>query len=379
MEQYNSLEVLMGGRKVGTLALYRNRIAAFQYDAQWLNDGFSISPRSLPLDDRVFIPKFDPFEGLFGVFYDSLPDGWGRLLVDRMLLRERIDPRAVGSMNRLAIVGDTGIGALSYRPAHIWKSEGARMEYDRYAEECHRILQTEYSEDLDELFRLGGSSGGARPKIMTTVDGEDWIIKFPTTVDRWDIGLMEYRYSQCARKCGIEMTETRLFPSIACEGYFGVKRFDRITDATGTKRVHMLSVSALLEVSHRIPALDYNTLMQLTLALTRDYSEVEKMYRLMCFNVFAHNRDDHSNNFSFLYDEKQGWRLSPAYDLTYSSSLGGEHATCVNGNGKDPGLKEIHAVAEKIGLSRDRCREIAAHVRDVVEEELGDYLAGLPA
>ncbi len=372
MEKYKSLEVLYEGRKVGTLALYQKWLGAFQYDEDWLKDGFSISPRSLPLDDRVFIPRFEPFEGLFGVFADSLPDGWGRLLVDRMLLKEHEDPHAMTALDRLAIVGESGMGALTYRPAVKWQRAAVQKELDHYAEECLRILKTSYSADLDELFRLGGSSGGARPKIMTEVEGEDWIIKFPAAADRPDIGRTEYEYSLCARKCGIEVPETRLFPSKVCEGYFGTKRFDRIRTAHGVARVHMLSAAALLETSHRLPNLDYSSLMRLTLALTQDYREVEKLYRLMCFNVFAHNRDDHAKNFSFLYTPGAGWRLSPAYDLTYSNSTGGEHATTVNGNGVDPGLPDLYAVAQQIGLSKETVRRIAQLVRDTVREELGD-------
>ena len=98
-----------------------------------------------------------------------------------------------------------------------------------------KILNTEYSDKLDELYRLGGTSGGARPKIMTTIDDEEWIIKFPAHVDGINAGKMEYDYSCCAKKCGITMSETRLFPSEQCEGYFGTKRFDRIKDKTGKK------------------------------------------------------------------------------------------------------------------------------------------------
>ena len=370
MEPYKSLDVFYRGRKVGTLALYQRWLCAFQYDAQWLKDGFSISPRTLPLEDRVFIPKYDPFEGLFSVFADSLPDGWGRLLVDRMLLKEHEDPNAISSLQRLAIVGESGMGALAYRPSVQWQSENAQKELDYYAEECSRILKSAYSEDLDELFRLGGSSGGARPKIMTEVDGEDWIIKFPSAIDGPDIGRIEYEYSQCAKKCGIEMSETRLFPSKTCDGYFGTKRFDR----RGSERIHMLSASALLEHSHRLPTLDYHMLMKLTLALTESYKEVEKMYRLMCFNVFAHNRDDHAKNFAFLYEPETGWRLAPAYDLTYSNSTGGEHATIVNGNGSNPSIKDLYAVAEAIGLPKETCKRITELVHDVVHEELTDML-----
>ena len=374
METYKVLEVSMGGERVGSLALYQGRLAAFEYAESWLLNGYSISPFSLPLQRKLYVPRYDPFDGLFGAFSDSLPDGWGRLLVDRVLLRERINPNEVDMLNRLAIVGGSGMGALSYFPCHEWQSSQARLEYDKIADECRRILEPEHSGDLDTLFLLGGSSGGARPKILTQVGGEDWIVKFPSSSDRQNAGELEYRYSLCAKKCGIEMAETRLFPSGQCPGYFGTKRFDRtITEGGALKRIHMLSASALLEVSHRIPNLDYNSLMQLTLELTKDYMEVEKMFRLMCFNIYAHNRDDHSGNFSFLYDEKRNaWRVAPAYDLTYSSSLGGEHATCVNGNGRDPSLTDIMAVAVKIGIAKAKAKDISEHVRQIVSEDLAD-------
>ena len=103
------------------------------------------------------------------------------------------------------------------------------------------------------------------------------------------------------------MPETRLLESRLCDGFFATRRFDRQKG----KRIHTVSVSGLLETSHRLPNLDYELLMRLTLELTKDYGEVEQMFRRMCFNVFAHNRDDHSKNFSYIFDEaKQGWRIS---------------------------------------------------------------------
>ena len=214
---------------------------------------------------------------------------------------------------------------------------------------------------MDELFKLGGSSGGARPKILTSIDNEDWIIKFPSSIDPKNIGEKEYQYSLCAKDCGINMPETRLFPSKICSGYFGVKRFDR----KNGKKIHMVSASGLLETSHRLPNLDYNILMKLTLELTRNYQDIEQLFRLMCFNVFAHNRDDHSKNFSYLYDDnKKEWHLSPAYDLTYSSSFNGEHATTINGEGKNPSLDDILSVAKNIGLKEKAVKEIALDIQE---------------
>lgn len=376
MDRIKHLDVFYHERKVGTLALYQKYLVAFAYEQEWIETGFTISPFSLPLEKKVFVPRMDPFDGLFGVFADSLPDGWGRFLVDRLMLKKGIEPAAVGTLNRLAIVGDSGMGALSYRPAICLNESDSAMELDQIAGECERMLRTEYSDDLDQLFRLGGSSGGARPKILTEMGGEEWMIKFPSYDDPKDIGKQEYEYSLCAKECGIEMAQTRLFPSKRCAGYFGVKRFDRRQGDDGQEsKVHMLSVSAVLETSHRIPNLDYHLLMKLTLEITKDFSEVLRLFRLMCFNVFSHNRDDHSKNFSYLYDEQNDcYRLAPAYDLTYSSSLNGEHATTVNGNGVNPGMEDILVVADKIGIREAQAGKIARGIRDCVNDMLAPYL-----
>lgn len=210
----------------------------------------------------------------------------------------------VSMLDRLAIVGESGMGALTYRPEWDMPKQEKLSSLDELSEQCQKILNTEYSDKLDELYRLGGTSGGARPKIMTKIDDEDWIIKFPAHVDGKNAGLMEYRYSQCAKQCGIDMEETRLFPSDICDGYFGTKRFDRKNDSFGEHRIHMLTAAALLELDFRQPNMDYHQLMKLTKILTRDNKhDIENMYRRMCFNVFAHNRDDHSKNFTFIYDE----------------------------------------------------------------------------
>ena len=361
MDNYKYLKVFYNDILVGTLAKTPDRVVAFEYDSDWLNNGFSISPFSLPLIKKVFIPKYDPFGGLFGIFNDSLPDGWGRLLVDRLFLKNKINPNEIDNLNRLAVVQDSGMGALTYKPEHRFESGNSIQDYDILAQECSKILESQNSDNLDELFILGGSSGGARPKILTSIDNEDWIIKFPSSSDPKNIGEKEYQYSLCAKDCGINMTETRLFPSKICSGYFGIKRFDR----KNGKKVHMVSVSGLLETSHRLPNLDYNTLMKLTLELTRNYQDIEQLFRLMCFNVFAHNRDDHSKNFSFLFNyTKKEWHLSPAYDLTYSFSFNGEHATTINGEGKNPTLEDILAIAKNIGLKEKFAKDIASDIQE---------------
>lgn len=372
MKEINNLCVKYHDRTVGILAETKDGKGAFQYDKEWLVDGFSISPLSLPIDDRVFVPKSNVLEGLFGVFADSLPDGWGRLLVDRMLLSKKIDISSVRPVERLGIVGSTGMGAMEYYPELIDFTEQEKISLDQLSKECERILKEESSEKLDELFQLGGSSGGARPKVLIKIEEEAWLVKFPSSYDRKTIGEEEYHYMKCAGKCGISIPQVRLFPSEYSKGYFGVERFDR----RNGEKVHMITASGLLETSHRIPNLDYHDLMKLTYILTKDSRELEQMYRRMCFNVFSHNRDDHSKNFSYLYEEKENrWVLSPAYDLTYSNSIGGEHATCVDGNGRNPQKQDLYEVGKRAGISKIKVQKIAKEIEEIVQAELGGILA----
>ena len=373
MRQNNALQVYYDERHVGTLAMTADHKVAFQYSEEWLENGFSISPFSLPLKKQVFIPTKDYFDGLFGVFADSLPDNWGRLLLNRVLREHKQNLDELTVLDRLAIVGKSGMGALTYYPEKSFSEQQKPVNLDELAEECAKILNTEYSDKLDELYRLGGTSGGARPKIMTTIDRKEWIIKFPAHVDGKDAGKMEYDYSCCARQCGITMSETKLFPSDTCKGYFGISRFDREADG---KRLHMLTAAALLELDFEQPSLDYHSLMKLTKILTRDNKEdVENMFRRMCFNVFAHNRDDHSKNFTYLYDEiNDQWRLSPAYDLTYSNTYYGEHTTTVDGNGRNPGRKELLAVGIAAGMRKSNCERIIDTIQACVSQMLGEYL-----
>lgn len=137
----------------------------------------------------------------------------------------------------------------------------------------------------------------------------------------------------------------------------------------------MLTAAALLELDFEQPSLDYHSLMKLTKILTRDNeADVREMFRRMCFNVFAHNRDDHSKNFTYLYDEmKKGWRLSPAYDLTFSNTYYGEHTTMVDGNGRNPGKRNCwrwgcRQVWKKLVRGSNR------KIKNTVEERLERYL-----
>lgn len=365
------LEVYLGDCKVGTLAETADRRVAFAYSEEWLDTGFAISPFSLPVEQKVFVPSGQNFHGLWGVFADSLPDAWGQLLVDRMLKSRKISPASIAQLDRLAIVGESGMGALVYRPAWDTKQDAALSDLDELSAKCQMILKHEDVSDLDNLFCMGGSSGGARPKVMT----DEWIIKFPASGDMKDSGLMEKEYMDCAADCGIIVPETKLMPSKQCSGYFAVRRFDRESVGGNMRRHHMLTAAAILEVDWRTASLDYHTLMKMTKILSLgNESDMEQMYRRMCFNVFAHNRDDHAKNFSWIYDGRMDcWHPSPAYDLTWSTTYFGEHTTTVDGNGKDPGMKEVLAVGKAAGMMPKKCWVIAEEIQERTQSMLQKY------
>lgn len=370
-----SLVVFLGDRRIGLLAQTDDGPVAFEYDDEWLADGFSVSPFSLPLEKRLFIASPRPLEGLFGVFDDSLPDGWGRLLVDRMLREHGVDPYTVSPLTRLAIVGNSGMGALRYEPELTLMPQAAERSFDELAQECAEMLRSDHTEDLDTLYALGGSSGGARPKVFAEIDGTSWIVKFPSSRDPQSIGAQEFAIAGAAAACGLEMPEVRLMPSDLCEGYFAIRRFDRIQDADGLeKRVHMVSAGGLLETSHRIPNLDYDLLMKLVLRLTSSMEEVERLYRLMVFNVVVGNRDDHAKNFSFLRDG-ESWRLSPAYDLTQNGGVNGEHTTTVNGKGRGVAMVDLQEVGVRAGLRASEARRIAQEVCDTAHDCLESIIS----
>lgn len=212
--------------------------------------------------------------------------------------------------------------------------------------------------DLDTIYYLGGSSGGARPKAHIREGKEEWIVKFPCRIDSPESGRKELEMNFAAKRCGIDVNECKLFPSKVCSGYFGAKRFDR----QDGKRLHMISLSSVLETTHRVPNLDYMHLFQVISVTCGDMDDLYEAFRRMCFNVFYENKDDHGKNFSFLYDEKRHmYRLSPAYDLTQTPNKP-EHEMTVLGNG-NPTEKDLIAVSKELNLSQKRCIHILETVK----------------
>lgn len=337
---------------VGRLAM-RDRKTYFEFHASFMEHGLEISPLHLPLKLGLFSFDSSLFEGLPGIFNDSLPDGWGRLLFDRFARTQGILSSNITPLDRLAYVGMNGMGALVYEPDLNTQEKNEFINLDKLAEQTQTVLAGTSESVLQELLALNGSSAGARPKALIGVDQsrknilhgtyklpenyEPWLVKFTNTTEDRYTGAIEYVYALMAKEAGIDMPEVHLFPAQHNAGYFAVKRFDR----EHANRFHMHTACGLLHSDFRVPSLDYEDLIALTSILTRDVREVKKMFQLAVFNVLAHNRDDHAKNFSFLMDKHGQWKISPAYDLTFSSGPNGEQSTMVMGEGRNPNLTHL--------------------------------------
>ena len=365
-------------RMVGLLYENAGRVF-FEYSPDFLQSGIALSPFKLPLKPGVFEDEKRTFDGLFGLFNDSLPDGWGCLLLDRKLRKRALSYDSITPLSRLSMIGRNPMGALEYEPADEAAEEVGNVELDSLSGEVDKILAGNDSDVLDELLKLNGSSGGARPKIVAYVSDDrqkiihgganppagftPWIIKFSERYDKLNSGETEYRYSLAAKEAGIDMPPTHLFPSKNGGGYFGVQRFDR----TPQGKVHVHTACGLLHASHRFSCLDYENLLKLTLVLTRDITQAEEMVRRMVFNVKSGNRDDHSKNFSFLLNKNFEWRLAPAYDLTPSAGINGEQTAMVNGKGRNITDEDLIAAAKVADIPASAVRSIINTVESALK------------
>ncbi|MCK5679636.1 type II toxin-antitoxin system HipA family toxin [bacterium] len=368
--------------RVGTLAIQGHRLF-FEYNPDWLQRNLQLSPFHLPLKSGLFEHKQREFGPLFGLFDDSLPDGWGLMLMDRHFRRSGIDPASLTPLDRLRYLGKRTMGALTYRPpAVVNYSDDKYFDLEKLAINSRKIIVGKDVEILPSLLRAGGSPGGARPKVLvgfnpvneTLISGEDdlpsgfepWIIKFAAEKDSPDAGRIEYAYALMATTAGLKMPATRLFKTRQGAVFFGVKRFDR---DPGNRRYHIHTFANLIHTNFRIPACDYADLFKVTSILTRNHSDLLQAFRLMVFNVLSHNRDDHGKNFSFRLDDTSGqWALSPAYDLTFSYGPGGEHSTTVAGEGRAPAPVHFLKLAEACGISAKEIREITDEVGDAIKQ-----------
>jgi len=360
--------------RVGQLAEDKQQLY-FQYDPDFLTENLWLSPYKLPLRPELVKHKDRDFSPIFGLFDDSLPDGWGLLLMDRFLRKQGYDIETLSVLDRLAFLGENTMGALIYEPSLNLKiDDSSPFNLHNLSKQSCDLLSGKTNVVLPQLINAGGSPGGARPKVLVGVFNdkmvsgetdlsnpfEHWIIKFAAKNDFPDAGPVEYAYSLMAREAGIKMTETRLFETLEGDHFFGIKRFDR----SANHRFHIHTFGNLIHSNFRLPSQDYDHFFKIVINLTKNHQDLIRAFRQMVFNVVANNRDDHVKNFAFIMNHTGEWSLSPAYDLIYSPGPGGEHSMTVLGEGKAPSKSDIYKVGEKHGIKKKTMGLIVDKVSD---------------
>lgn len=365
--------------QLGTLAYAQGQVL-FEYSPIALEQKLELSPHRAPLQRTTLSNFRQHMQGLPGFIADSLPDGWGMLLMDRLFRLKGLGPADRTPLDRLAVVSANAMGALTYvpgNPAHLTAGDIQLLEL---ATEAKEVVDDKDTDALMKLALLGGSPHGARPKVLVEFNESSgrmasvpfpgstpWLVKFQAQNENKEVCALEFVYSQLAQACGLEMPATRWFdlsPSLAA---FGIERFDRERGM----RVPVLTLAGLLDADFRIPSVDYETFLRATAFLTKDVRETQKAFERAVFNVVFNNRDDHPKNFSFRLGQDRRWKLAPCYDLTFNEGPRGEHQMDFYGKGLAIPRALLYRLAETADLTRkaadsaiDRICGQAAHFSD---------------
>ncbi|KWN57429.1 type II toxin-antitoxin system HipA family toxin [Burkholderia ubonensis] len=368
------------GTLVSTTAITGRPLIVFEYSDEARDRGLELSSYTLPLNGPKLRRNFPPHQlALPGPVYDSLPDGWGMLLMDRLFKRRGLNPARIGPLERLAYIGNNAMGALSFEPvAPEGQAPEEDIPLDRLAAEVREVLQGEGGEFLQTLLRVGGSPQGARPKVLIYRDPrtgafttaampgfEAWLIKFPAKEEHAEVCAIEMVYAECLRMCGIQTPDTLHFSLPNGLAAFATRRFDRHDGL----RVPMQSLAAFTGADYKTAGtLDYVNFLRATQICTNDLREKALAYERAVFNVTFNNRDDHPKNFAYVMSPSGEWKLAPAYDVTFCEGPGGYHQMDVMGEALAIDRKAMLSLADEAEISADVAGGIVDRFCDVASQ-----------
>ncbi|KWD07672.1 toxin HipA [Burkholderia ubonensis] len=368
------------GTLVSTTAITGRPLIVFEYSDEARDRGLELSSYTLPLNGPKLRRNFPPHQlALPGPVYDSLPDGWGMLLMDRLFKRRGLNPARIGPLERLAYIGNNAMGALSFEPvAPEGQAPEEDIPLDRLAAEVREVLQGEGGEFLQTLLRVGGSPQGARPKVLVYRDPrtgafttaampgfEAWLIKFPAKEEHAEVCAIEIVYAECLRMCGIQTPDTLHFSLPNGLAAFATRRFDRHDGL----RVPMQSLAAFTGADYKTAGtLDYVNFLRATQICTNDLREKALAYERAVFNVTFNNRDDHPKNFAYVMSPSGEWKLAPAYDVTFCEGPGGYHQMDVMGEALAIDRQAMLSLADEAEISADVAGGIIDRFCDVASQ-----------
>ena len=384
------VEAFIFDKKIGNLLL-KDGIVYFEYDKNFKTSGLEISPLKLPLSFNGVYTNNDEryFEGLAGVFHDTLPDKFGTKVIERYFESKNIPPHQLSVLQKLMFVGDKSIGAITYKPV-LHKIEektvNELIELQNFYENAKKIISGDAIEVVDEMLNFmdsAASAGGARAKAIIgynedtkeIISGvkrdlkekfEHYLIKFDIANDDGsssDYTKLEYLYMSMAKEVGIDVPKIELL-SHGNLAHYLIKRFDRVNGET----LHLHSVAGLTHTNFNIPMhYSYDELLRLTRYLTGSQKAVNEQFQRMIFNLVGRNQDDHAKNFAFTMDKNGIWNISPAYDITYSNGAGytKNHQLSLNGKTNDFTLKDILGLAKKHSIKENVAKEYLEQIVEV--------------
>ena len=360
--------------RVAEIAQGRGTPIMLEWDRDFLGQAVELSPIRFRKQPGVIQCPNEPFEGLPGLLADHVPDGWGRILLRRGLHSRGIMADDISPLDMLQYLGDRAMGALSFEPSlragELW-AEG-KVALDSLAHGVGAIISGTASDVLGQFISGGASPLGIRPKIILKEQGKtfyvgrdaleapEWIVKFRAPEDPPDSGKLEYIYSLMAKSAGVRVPKTRLLQTHTGH-YFAARRFDR--DAAG--RVHMHTLSGLLQAGPGNFSVGYEHFAKVAHALTSDMRAVTEVYRIAAFNVLGCNQDDHSRNAAFLMNAAGSWSVAPAYDLTFYETGLGEHKMGMGGGGK-LGEQDLRRFGAEVGLSKAAAKEVLERTKEAL-------------
>ena len=401
---------LSSGEQVAVGVLAQNRQGVFfQYEDSYLQQFGNLSPLTLQPNTQVQAAPKAPHQGVHGVFGDCLPDGWGMMLQDRIFRQKGILPNQLTAMDRLAFVGDKGMGALSFSPVSEFSATThADIDLATLGLEAQTLFDSSMSDYMDDnhdeldghtqqvlaALVAGGSSGGARPKAQIYMPAgetqhcrtfakpsdEAWLIKFTSKnlALGHEEGLCEAVYLQMAEQAKCQPPLWQLIEAPTTSGasaWLALKRFDFVTEQTNLSgnrssgRLHMHSACGLLDADFRTPSLDYIDLIKASRQLCKSPAAGQLQFRRAVFNLLSSNQDDHSKNWAFLQADDGQWDPAPFYDVTYSPHPFNEHATVFGGYGKAPPLKVMQKLATSAGYgSWHDARQVIEEVAEAISQ-----------
>lgn len=368
------------GTLMSTTVLTGRPKIVFEYSNEAKQKGLELSAYVLPLKGPQLRQDFPLHQlGLPGPVYDSLPDGWGMLLMDRLFRRRGLITARIGPLERLAFIGNNAMGAMSFEPvAPEGTVSQGHISLDQLAADVQEVLQGNDGAFLQRLLQVGGSPQGARPKALiyrhpqtgtfttaATPGFEAWLLKFPAKDEHAEVCAIEMIYAACLRSCGIQTPDTQYFSLPKGLAAFASKRFDR----KDGQRIPMQSLAAFTGADYRVPgALDYVNFLRATQLCTNDVREKSFAFERAVFNVAFNNRDDHPKNFAYLMTPSGEWNLAPAYDVTFCEGPGGYHQMDVMGEALAIDRAALLRLAEEAEVSAEAAGRIIDSICDVASQ-----------